>query len=190
MAGTPGGRRCATQAAIYSQWLRAIKGLPSPSRVRAKGDSLDSWRANVAKHAQASVIDMRADGCDGALTLSISDDGIGGADPSGGAGIIGLKNRVEALGGTISILSPPATEQLCASSFRPIRWPCPCCRASTLYPPLAGRDGESQRAGAPGESPSPRPSTIRRIASADSSRFGRNPVAGLSAIGPAKSAAE
>ena len=62
---------------------------------------------NVAKHAQASVIDMRADGCDGALTLTISDDGRGGADPSRGSGIIGLKDRVEALGGTISVLSPP-----------------------------------------------------------------------------------
>jgi signal transduction histidine kinase len=62
---------------------------------------------NVAKHAQASVIDMRVDGCDGALTLSISDDGLGGADPSRGSGIIGLKDRVEALGGTISVLSPP-----------------------------------------------------------------------------------
>ena len=62
---------------------------------------------NVAKHARASVIDMRADGCDGALILSISDDGIGGADPSRGSGIIGLKDRVEALGGTISVLSPP-----------------------------------------------------------------------------------
>ena len=62
---------------------------------------------NVAKHAQASVIDMRVNGCDGALTLSVSDDGIGGADPSGGSGIIGLKDRVEALGGTISLLSPP-----------------------------------------------------------------------------------
>ena len=62
---------------------------------------------NVAKHAQATVIDMRADGCDGALTLSISDDGIGGADPNRGSGIIGLKDRVEALGGTISVLSPP-----------------------------------------------------------------------------------
>jgi signal transduction histidine kinase len=50
---------------------------------------------------------MRAHGCDGALTLSISDDGIGGADPSRGSGIIGLKDRVEALGGTISVLSPP-----------------------------------------------------------------------------------
>ena len=62
---------------------------------------------NVAKHAQASVIDMRADGCDGALTLTISDDGKGGADPSRGSGLIGLKDRVEALGGTISVLSPP-----------------------------------------------------------------------------------
>jgi signal transduction histidine kinase len=62
---------------------------------------------NVAKHAQASVIDMCADGRDGALTLSISDDGIGGADPSRGSGMIGLKDRVEALGGTVSVLSPP-----------------------------------------------------------------------------------
>jgi signal transduction histidine kinase len=62
---------------------------------------------NTAKHAQASVITMRVDGCDGALTLSIRDDGIGGADPSRGSGIIGLKDRVEALGGTISVLSPP-----------------------------------------------------------------------------------
>jgi signal transduction histidine kinase len=62
---------------------------------------------NTAKHAQASVITMRVDGRDGALTLSIRDDGIGGADPSRGSGIIGLKDRVEALGGTISVLSPP-----------------------------------------------------------------------------------
>src|SRR5215831_9548900 len=61
---------------------------------------------NAAKHAQASVIDIRADGHDGALTLWIHDNGIGGADPSRGSGIIGLKDRVEALGGTISILSP------------------------------------------------------------------------------------
>jgi len=62
---------------------------------------------NAAKHAQASVIEVRADGCDGALALSIRDDGIGGADPGRGSGIIGLKDRVEALGGTISVLSPP-----------------------------------------------------------------------------------
>ncbi len=62
---------------------------------------------NVAKHARATVIIMRAASCDGALTLSVSDDGIGGADPGRGSGIIGLKDRVEALGGTISVLSQP-----------------------------------------------------------------------------------
>jgi signal transduction histidine kinase len=62
---------------------------------------------NVAKHARASLIDMHVHGCSGALTLSIRDDGIGGADPSRGSGIIGLKDRVEAVGGTISVLSPP-----------------------------------------------------------------------------------
>ena len=63
--------------------------------------------ANAAKHARASVIDLRVQGDDSSLTLSIRDDGIGGADPSRGSGITGLKDRVEALGGTISVLSPP-----------------------------------------------------------------------------------
>jgi signal transduction histidine kinase len=62
---------------------------------------------NAAKHAQASVIEVLADRCDDALTLLIRDDGIGGADPRRGTGIIGLQDRVEALGGTISVLSPP-----------------------------------------------------------------------------------
>jgi signal transduction histidine kinase len=62
---------------------------------------------NAAKHAHASVIDVCADARDGALTLSISDDGVGGADPSRGSGIIGLRDRVEALGGTMLVLSPP-----------------------------------------------------------------------------------
>ncbi len=63
--------------------------------------------ANAAKHAQATVIELRVRGDDGALTLSVRDNGIGGADPSRGTGIIGLKDRVEAVGGTISVRSPP-----------------------------------------------------------------------------------
>ena len=63
--------------------------------------------ANTAKHAQATAIDLRVRGDDSALALSIRDDGRGGADPSRGTGITGLKDRVEALGGTISVLSPP-----------------------------------------------------------------------------------
>jgi len=63
--------------------------------------------ANVAKHAQASVIALHADSRDGVLALRVSDDGIGGADPRRGSGLIGLKDRIEALGGTITVASPP-----------------------------------------------------------------------------------
>ena len=61
--------------------------------------------ANVAKHARASVVEVQVEVRDGALAVSISDDGIGGADPSRGSGLIGLTDRVEATGGTISISS-------------------------------------------------------------------------------------
>jgi signal transduction histidine kinase len=61
---------------------------------------------NAVKHAQASSIELRVDRRDGALLLSVRDDGVGGADPSRGSGIIGLADRVEALGGTISVRSP------------------------------------------------------------------------------------
>jgi signal transduction histidine kinase len=83
-------------------------GSPTGQQVEAAAYYIASEAlANAAKHAQASVIDLRVQGDDSALTLSIRDDGIGGADPSRGTGIIGLKDRVEALGGTISVLSPP-----------------------------------------------------------------------------------
>jgi signal transduction histidine kinase len=43
---------------------------------------------------------------DGKLHVSVRDDGVGGADPSGGSGLVGLRDRVEALGGAISLQSP------------------------------------------------------------------------------------
>src|SRR2546429_1424373 len=64
---------------------------------------------NVAKHAQASVIDMRADGRDGALTLSISDDGIGGGGPRRHARILRPPNPGEGPVGAGSRPWPPGT---------------------------------------------------------------------------------
>jgi signal transduction histidine kinase len=61
---------------------------------------------NAAKHAFASVVHVGLAMNGGTLRLSISDDGVGGADPSCGSGLIGLTDRVEAVGGKISILSP------------------------------------------------------------------------------------
>ncbi|HEX5925962.1 MAG TPA: CHASE3 domain-containing protein [Baekduia sp.] len=60
---------------------------------------------NAAKHADASsvVVDVEAD--DGVLRLCVRDDGVGGADFGRGSGLVGLKDRVEALGGRIAVES-------------------------------------------------------------------------------------
>ena len=62
---------------------------------------------NVAKHAQATKakVDMSLAG--DALKFEITDDGRGGADPSAGSGILGLRDRAEAVGGTLFVISPP-----------------------------------------------------------------------------------
>ena len=44
---------------------------------------------------------------DDVVRCEISDDGRGGADPAGGTGILGLRDRAEAAGGTLSVISPP-----------------------------------------------------------------------------------
>jgi signal transduction histidine kinase len=61
---------------------------------------------NAAKHAQASVVKIDVEAVDRVLRLSIRDDGTGGADPARGTGLLGLKDRVEALGGKTTVHSP------------------------------------------------------------------------------------
>ena len=61
---------------------------------------------NVAKYAGASFVRVRVDRSDGATLLEVADDGAGGADPSGGSGLRGLADRVEALGGRLTVDSP------------------------------------------------------------------------------------
>jgi GAF domain-containing protein len=63
--------------------------------------------ANTAKHARASRAEVSARQRAGWLELTVSDDGRGGADAAGGSGLTGLVDRVEAIGGTIQIDSPP-----------------------------------------------------------------------------------
>jgi signal transduction histidine kinase len=62
---------------------------------------------NAAKHARASVVRVDVEADDRHMRVCIRDDGAGGADPARGSGLVGLKDRVEALGGTIAIRSPP-----------------------------------------------------------------------------------
>jgi signal transduction histidine kinase len=62
---------------------------------------------NVAKYAHASLVNIDVHAGESAIELAVRDDGIGGADPSGGSGLVGLKDRVEALGGTITVTGGP-----------------------------------------------------------------------------------
>jgi len=61
---------------------------------------------NVAKHADASVASVSLVFDDSSLHLSIADDGVGGADPGAGSGLVGLSDRIHALGGTFEVASP------------------------------------------------------------------------------------
>jgi signal transduction histidine kinase len=80
--------------------------LPEPIEVAAYYVASEAL-ANTAKHAHASHIEMSLERRDTGLLLEIRDDGVGGADPTGGSGLLGLRDRVEALGGSIRIQSQP-----------------------------------------------------------------------------------
>jgi signal transduction histidine kinase len=62
--------------------------------------------ANVAKHAEAASVTISVAQSSGRLSLTLVDDGVGGADPGKGSGLRGLADRVEALGGQLSVRSP------------------------------------------------------------------------------------
>jgi GAF domain-containing protein len=86
--------------------VRLDERLPEPIEAAAYYIASEAL-TNVAKHAEANIVQLSAAYENGILTLEIRDDGIGGVDAGRGSGILGLTDRAEALGGTISIASPP-----------------------------------------------------------------------------------
>jgi signal transduction histidine kinase len=62
--------------------------------------------ANVAKYAKATKATVRVRGLADRMTIEVSDDGVGGADPRSGSGLRGLADRLAALDGTIAVVSP------------------------------------------------------------------------------------
>lgn len=61
---------------------------------------------NAVKHAHASRVAVRGGARPGSIELEIADDGVGGAEPQRGTGLLGVKDRIDTLGGTISLASP------------------------------------------------------------------------------------
>ncbi len=111
-------------AALTEQGLAsALQALGERLAVEVKVDALDERLpdhveatayyicsealTNVAKHADAMCARVTFEREPGVLRFEIADDGRGGADPRSGSGILGLRDRAEAAGGTLFVISPP-----------------------------------------------------------------------------------
>ena len=79
--------------------------MPQPVEVAAYY-AVSEALANAAKHALTSAVHVELGTPGAILRLVIRDDGIGGADPARGSGLVGLSDRIEALGGTLHVTSP------------------------------------------------------------------------------------
>lgn len=85
--------------------VRLLGGVAEPVEVAAYYVVAEAL-TNATKHAKASRVDVTVELRDGRLWVCVRDDGVGGADPAGGSGLVGLKDRIEAFGGTMTLDSP------------------------------------------------------------------------------------
>jgi signal transduction histidine kinase len=102
----PALRTLARRAAVPVELeVPALGRLPEPVEVAAYY-AVSEALTNATRHAHASGVEVSAEVSGGTLRVWVRDDGAGGADPLGGSGLAGLKDRIEALGGTFSVHSP------------------------------------------------------------------------------------
>jgi signal transduction histidine kinase len=102
----PALRTLAQRSAIPVELhLKAVSRYPQPVEVAAYYVVCEAL-TNATKHADASRTEVVVEERDSTLRLRVCDDGIGGAEPKRGSGLIGLRDRIEALGGSIEVRSP------------------------------------------------------------------------------------
>jgi signal transduction histidine kinase len=98
-------RRCPVPVDLHVQ----VPGrLPGPVEIAAYY-MVSEALTNTARHAGATAVTVTVVTGEGMLRVSVRDDGRGGAAMGRGSGLVGLKDRVEALGGRITLHSPPGT---------------------------------------------------------------------------------
>jgi signal transduction histidine kinase len=96
-------RRSAVPVELH---IRADRRLPEQVEVAAYYVVSEAL-TNAAKHADASLVRVDLEVPDSVVRLAVRDDGAGGADPDHGSGLVGLRDRVEAIGGDLELTSPP-----------------------------------------------------------------------------------
>ncbi|HEY2076404.1 MAG TPA: GAF domain-containing sensor histidine kinase [Streptosporangiaceae bacterium] len=102
----PALKTLARRSAVPVRLDIQVDRLPEPIEIAAYYTVAEAL-TNAAKHARATTAGIQVAANDGILHLRIRDDGRGGANFSHGSGLIGLKDRAEALGGHLRLHSPP-----------------------------------------------------------------------------------
>ena len=87
--------------------LRVLKGRVAPAAELATYFTVAEALTNVAKHARATVVYVEVAVEGGALMARVADNGVGGARATAGSGLPGLYDRLNAIGGTLAVESPP-----------------------------------------------------------------------------------
>jgi signal transduction histidine kinase/uncharacterized protein YhfF len=106
--GLEGALRSMSVSSPVPLKLRSMPDRRLPATIEATAYFLVSEAlTNATRYADASQVCFDVEQDTRQLTLIVSDDGAGGADLEGGTGLAGLRNRIEALGGTLVISSPP-----------------------------------------------------------------------------------
>jgi signal transduction histidine kinase len=117
---THGGLRAAVEAVVERLAVPVQVDVPAgrfPSDIEASAYFIVAEAlTNVVKHAHAERAEVRASVEDGTLRIEVGDDGIGGADPDG-QGLVGVSDRVTALGGRLTIESPAGGGTLVAATL-------------------------------------------------------------------------
>jgi signal transduction histidine kinase len=99
----PAVRTLARRSAVAVELdLRVERRLPEAVEVAAYYVVSEAL-TNVDKYAHASLVHVDVHAGDSVIELAVRDDGVGGADPHRGSGLVGLKDRVEALGGRLTV---------------------------------------------------------------------------------------
>jgi signal transduction histidine kinase len=103
----PALRALARRSAVPVDLEMKVAGrLPEPVEIAAYY-AVSEALTNAAKHARATAVEIEAAVSDGVLHVRVRDNGRGGADFSHGSGLLGLRDRAEALGGRLQLCSPP-----------------------------------------------------------------------------------
>ncbi len=99
----------AARSPVPAELRDGLRTRPSDAQATALYFSAAELLTNVARHADASHASIEVDETDEHVTLTVSDDGRGGAAVSpAGTGLVGLARRLAALDGTLTIDSPPS----------------------------------------------------------------------------------